>query len=45
MLRQSLKGLAPDAEARIAAAGIAPTQRPEELAIEQFAALARAFAP
>jgi 16S rRNA (adenine1518-N6/adenine1519-N6)-dimethyltransferase len=43
MLRQSLKVLAPDAEARIAAAGIDPTQRPEELAIEQFAALARAF--
>jgi len=44
MLRQSLKGLAPDAEARIAAAGVAPTQRPEELTVEQFAALARAFA-
>jgi len=44
MLRQSLKGLAPDAEARITAAGIAPTQRPEELTIAQFAALARAFA-
>jgi 16S rRNA (adenine1518-N6/adenine1519-N6)-dimethyltransferase len=44
MLRQSLKSLAPDAEARIAAAAIAPTQRPEELTIAQFAALARAFA-
>jgi len=44
MLRQSLKALTPDAEARIEAAGIAPTQRPEELAVEQFAALARAFA-
>ncbi len=44
MLRQSLKSLAPNAEARIAAAGIAPTQRPEELTVEQFAALARAFA-
>jgi 16S rRNA (adenine1518-N6/adenine1519-N6)-dimethyltransferase len=44
MLRQSLKSLAPDAETRIAAAGIAPTQRPEELTIPQFAALARAFA-
>ena len=44
MLRQSLKALAPDAEARIAAAGIDPTMRPEELSIEQFAALARAFA-
>ena len=45
MLRQSLKGLAPDAEARITAAGIAPTERPEDLTVEQFAALARAFAP
>jgi 16S rRNA (adenine1518-N6/adenine1519-N6)-dimethyltransferase len=45
MLRQSLKVLAPDAEARITAAGIDPTMRPEDLAIEQFAALARAFAP
>ncbi len=44
MLRQSLKGLAPDAEARIFAAGIAPTERPEDLSIAQFAALARAFA-
>ena len=44
MLRQSLKGLAPDAEARITAAGIAPTERPEDLTVEQFAALARSFA-
>jgi len=44
MLRQSLKGLAPDAEPRIVAAGIAPTERPEDLTVEQFAALARAFA-
>jgi 16S rRNA (adenine1518-N6/adenine1519-N6)-dimethyltransferase len=44
MLRQSLKSLAPDAEARIAAAGIAPTERPEDLSIAQFAALARSFA-
>jgi 16S rRNA (adenine1518-N6/adenine1519-N6)-dimethyltransferase len=44
MLRQSLKGLAPDAEARIHAAGIAPTARPEELTVKEFAALARAFA-
>ena len=43
MLRQSLKAPAPDAQARIAAAGIDPTMRPEELSIEQFAALARAF--
>jgi len=44
MLRQSLKALAPGAEARIEAAGVAPTQRPEELTIPQFAALARTFA-
>ncbi|MBV9549513.1 MAG: 16S rRNA (adenine(1518)-N(6)/adenine(1519)-N(6))-dimethyltransferase RsmA [Alphaproteobacteria bacterium] len=44
MLRQSLKSLAPDAEARIQAAEIAPTERPEELKVEQFAALARVFA-
>jgi 16S rRNA (adenine1518-N6/adenine1519-N6)-dimethyltransferase len=43
MLRQSLKTLGPDAEARISAAGIEPTMRPEELTVEQFAALARAF--
>jgi len=43
MLRQSLKGLAPDAEARILAAGQNPTVRPEELAIADFAALARSF--
>ena len=44
MLRQSLKGLAPDAEARVAAVGIDPTARAETLSIAQFAALARAFA-
>ena len=43
MLRQSLKGLAPDAEARIAAAGLDPTARPEDLSIADFAALSRAF--
>ena len=43
MLRQSLKGLASDAEARIEAAGVAPTQRPEELTVEAFASLGRAF--
>jgi len=43
MLRASLRGLAPDAEARIAAAGIAPTARAEEIDIPGFCALARAF--
>ncbi|HEY6578918.1 MAG TPA: 16S rRNA (adenine(1518)-N(6)/adenine(1519)-N(6))-dimethyltransferase RsmA [Rhizomicrobium sp.] len=43
MLRQSLKQLAPDAEARIRCAGIAPESRPQDLTIGQFAALARVF--
>jgi len=42
MLRQSLKSLG--GEALIEKAGIDPTQRPEELNIEEFAALARALA-
>lgn len=41
MLRASLKGLAPDIEDRLQAAGIAPTQRAEEIGIAQFCALAR----
>ena len=45
MLRQSLKQLAPDAEARIRNAGVDPESRPQDLTIEQFAALARAFSP
>jgi 16S rRNA (adenine1518-N6/adenine1519-N6)-dimethyltransferase len=43
MLRQSLKRLSPDAQARIRTAGIDPQSRPQDLSIEQFAALARAF--
>ncbi|HTC82953.1 MAG TPA: rRNA adenine N-6-methyltransferase family protein, partial [Rhizomicrobium sp.] len=42
MLRQSLKLLG--GEALIEKAGIDPTQRPEDLAIADFAALARALA-
>jgi 16S rRNA (adenine1518-N6/adenine1519-N6)-dimethyltransferase len=42
MLRQSLKGLG--GEALIATAGIDPTARPEDLAIPQFASLARTLA-
>ncbi len=45
MLRQSLKPLAPDAEARIRAAGIEPTARPEQLSVAAFASLARHFPP
>ena len=42
MLRQSLKKLG--GEALLEKAGIDPTARPEELTVEQFAALARALA-
>ncbi len=45
MLRSSLRGLAPDLEARLEAAGIEPTQRAEEVGIEAFCALARSLAP
>ncbi len=41
MLRASLKGLAPDIQDRLRAAGIAPTQRPEEIDLERWCALAR----
>ncbi|HUH84698.1 MAG TPA: 16S rRNA (adenine(1518)-N(6)/adenine(1519)-N(6))-dimethyltransferase RsmA [Stellaceae bacterium] len=44
MLRQSLKSLDVDADALLAAAAIAPTARAEELAVEDFSALARALA-
>ena len=44
MLRAALKGLAPDIEDRLLAAGIKPTQRAEELELEQFCALARTWA-
>jgi len=43
MLRQSLKNLTPDAEALLREAGIDPTERPEQLSVAQFAALARAW--
>ncbi len=41
MLRQSLKSIAPDAEALVRRAGLDPTARPEELSVADFAALAR----
>ncbi|MGR3378545.1 16S rRNA (adenine(1518)-N(6)/adenine(1519)-N(6))-dimethyltransferase RsmA [Salipiger abyssi] len=44
MLRAALKGLAPDIEDRLQAAGIAPTERAEQVSLEQFCALARALA-
>jgi len=43
MLRSALKGLAPDIEDRLRAAGIAPTARAEEIPLEGFCALARAL--
>ncbi len=44
MLRSALKGLAPDIEARLQAAGIEPTRRAEEIPLEGFCALARQMA-
>ena len=41
MLRAALKGLAPDIEDRLLAAGIAPTDRAERVSLEAFCALAR----
>jgi len=43
MLRQSLKTLAANPEAMIGEAGIAPTERPEQLTVAEFASLARAY--
>lgn len=43
MLRASLKSLTGDAQALLEKAGIAGTRRAEELSIEEFCALARAF--
>ncbi len=44
MLRSSLKGLAPDIEDRLVAAGIKPTDRAEDIPLEGFCALAREIA-
>jgi len=41
MLRAALKGLAPDIEVRLHAAGIAPTERAEQVGLEAFCTLAR----
>jgi 16S rRNA (adenine1518-N6/adenine1519-N6)-dimethyltransferase len=41
MLRASLKGLRPDIEDRLLAAGIDPTDRAETVDLERFCALAR----
>ena len=44
MLRASLKGVMPDAEDRLLAAGIKPTDRAEQVPIEAWCALAREVA-
>lgn len=44
MLRSALKGLVPDLEDRLIAAGIAPTDRAETVDLERFCALARLVA-
>ncbi|RED13304.1 16S rRNA (adenine(1518)-N(6)/adenine(1519)-N(6))-dimethyltransferase RsmA [Pontivivens insulae] len=44
MLRASLKGLLPEIEEALILAGIKPTQRAEEIGLEQFCALARIVA-
>lgn len=44
MLRAGLKGLAPDIEDRLRAAGIKPTERAEQVPLEGFCALARELA-
>ncbi len=44
MLRASLRGVSPDIEAKLRAAGIDPTARAEEISLERFCALARVVA-
>jgi 16S rRNA (adenine1518-N6/adenine1519-N6)-dimethyltransferase len=41
MLRASLKGVSPNIEEHLNAVGIAPTERAEQVSVEQFCALAR----
>ena len=41
MLRAALKGLAPDIEDRLIAAGLTPTDRAEQVPLEGFCALAQ----
>ncbi|MEP2891009.1 16S rRNA (adenine(1518)-N(6)/adenine(1519)-N(6))-dimethyltransferase RsmA [Tateyamaria sp.] len=44
MLRSALKGMGADIEDRLKAAGIKPTERAEQVSLEEFCALARAVA-
>lgn len=43
MLRSALKGVSPDIEAHLGAAGIPPTERAEQVSLEAFCALARSL--
>ncbi len=43
MMRSALKGLAPEIDALLESAGIKPTARAEEIGLEGFCALARAY--
>ena len=43
MLRAALRGVAPDIEDHLRAVGIAPTERAEQVGLEQFCALARSL--
>ncbi|WP_282096555.1 16S rRNA (adenine(1518)-N(6)/adenine(1519)-N(6))-dimethyltransferase RsmA [Epibacterium ulvae] len=45
MLRSSLKTLSPEIEDHLVAAGIAPTERAEQVSLEAFCALARSLKP
>ena len=45
MLRASLKGVAPNIEDHLEAAGIRPTERAEQVTLEAFCALARSLKP
>ncbi|KIC53759.1 16S rRNA (adenine(1518)-N(6)/adenine(1519)-N(6))-dimethyltransferase RsmA [Leisingera sp. ANG-S] len=44
MLRASLKGISPDIDAHLTAAGIPPTERAEQVSLEAFCTLAREVA-
>jgi 16S rRNA (adenine1518-N6/adenine1519-N6)-dimethyltransferase len=45
MLRASLKGVAPNIQGHIEAAGLRPTDRAEQISLEGFCALARQIKP
>lgn len=45
MLRASLKGVSPEIEDHLKTAGIAPTERAEQVSLEAFCALARSLKP